>query len=186
MCIRSPVVRCAQAGVTLIELVLFILIVSVGIVGILAVLNLTSQKSADPLIRKQALAAAEALLEEVELMPFTFCDPNDINAGTATSAAGCASTPEVIGPEPGESRYDPGNPFDNVGDYHGFPMTPILDLSGTPIAGLEDFQASVSVTAGGLGLPAADALLIAVTVAGRGETVTLYGYRTRHAPTALQ
>ena len=60
-----------QRGVTLIELIVFIVIVSVGLVGILSVLNLTTRSSADPLIRKQMLAIAEGLLDEVAAQPLT-------------------------------------------------------------------------------------------------------------------
>ena len=183
MCIR-------ERGVSLVELILFILIVSIGIVGILGVLNLTASKSSDPLIRKQVLAVAEALLEEVELMPFTYCDPDDANAATATAAVvgagGCATTVENPGPEPGESRYSTTSPFDNVNDYDGFPMNGIRDLSNTPIAGLESYTARVAITNGGLGLASAEVLQIAVTVTGPGnETATLNGYRTRYAPNSL-
>lgn len=182
--------RTRERGVSLVELILFILIVSIGIVGILGVLNLTASRSSDPLIRKQALAIAESLLEEVELMPFTYCDPDDANASTATVAAvganGCAATVEALGPEAGESRYSATSPFDNVNDYHGFSMAGIRDLSNTPIAGLAAYSASVSVTNGGLGLASAEVLQIAVTVTGPGnEAVTLNGYRTRYAPNRL-
>ena len=179
-----------ERGLSLVELILFILIVSIGIVGILGVLNLTASRSSDPLIRKQVLAIAESLLEEVELMPFTYCDPNDANASTATAAVvgagGCATTVEGIGPEPGESRYSTTSPYDNVNDYDGFNMAGIRDLSNTAIAGLEPYSASVSVTAGGLGLANAEVLQIAVTVTGPGnESATLNGYRTRYAPNSL-
>jgi hypothetical protein len=40
-----------------------------GIAGILAVLNLTVQKSADPIVPKHALPIAQALLEEAWLAP---------------------------------------------------------------------------------------------------------------------
>lgn len=76
-----------QGGLSLIELIVFIVIVSVSIAGIFLVLNRATQTSADPVARKQALAIAESLLEEIELMPFTFCDPDDPNAATADSAA---------------------------------------------------------------------------------------------------
>lgn len=183
MCIR-------ERGVSLVELILFILIVSIGIVGILGVLNLTASKSSDPLIRKQVLAVAEALLEEVELMPFTYCDPDDANAATATAAVvgpgGCATTVEALGPEAGENRYSTTSPFDNVNDYNGCSMIGIRDLSNTPIAGLGSYNASVSITSGGLGLAGAEVLLIAVTVTGPGnESATLTGYRTRYAPNSL-
>ncbi len=56
-----------QKGISLIELIMFIVIVSVGIAGILSVMNVTTKASADPLLRKQALAIAESLLEEIDV-----------------------------------------------------------------------------------------------------------------------
>lgn len=190
MRIRDRRVPRGARGVSLVELIVFIVIVSVGIVGILGVLNFTAAHSADPMIRKQVLAIAESLLEEVELMPFTYCDPNDANAATAQAAVvgatGCAATAEAIGPEAGETRYSTTAAFDNVNDYDGFSMTGIRDLSNTVVTGLENYSASVSVTNGGLGLASADVLLIAVTANGPGnESITLHGYRTRHAPNSL-
>lgn len=190
MCTRDR--RAARSrGVSLIELILFILIVSVAIVGILSVLNLTVARSSDPLIRKQALAIAESLLEEVELMPFTYCDPTDANAATATSTAGCATLQETLGPETTalglQSRYSTTNPFNNVNDYNGFTMNGIRDLSNTLIPGLGNYNASVSIANSTLGtISSAEVLLIAVTVTGPGsESVTLHGYRTRYAPNSL-
>ena len=100
--------HCAtQSGVTLIELVMFILVVGVGVAGILLVYTNTVRYSADPVIRKQMLAVAEAMLEESALMPFTYCDPDDADAATAAAAlvgaGNCASTVETIGPEVGLS-----------------------------------------------------------------------------------
>lgn len=195
MCIRnSRIASCAvlrPRGFTLIELVMFIVIVSIGIVGILAVLNYTTQKSADPMVRKQVLAIAESLLEEVELMPFTYCDPNDANATTATSPAGCAATAEGTTPQPAsETRNSATDPFDNVGDYGGFSMSGIVDITGASISGLSGYSASVGVVhpAGGLaGIASSEVLQITVTVTGPGnESVTLDGYRTRYAPNATQ
>jgi MSHA pilin protein MshD len=173
-----------QRGLSLIELIVFILVLTIGVAAILSVLDLTAARSSDPLVRKQALAVAEALLEEIRLMPFTYCDPDDPAAGTASGVAACA-LPETLGPEPGESRHDPSAPFDNVNDYHGFAMAPVADFTGTPIAGLSAYSASVQIAEGGLAIPSAsDVLRIAVTVAGPGESVTLHGYRTRYAPNA--
>jgi MSHA pilin protein MshD len=123
-------------------------------------------------------------------MPFTYCDPDDANAATATAAVvgagGCATTVEALGPEAGESRYSTTSPFDNVNDYNGFSMTGIRDLSNTPITGLGSYNASVSIINGGLGLASAEVLQIAVTVTGPGnESATLNGYRTRYAPNSL-
>ena len=69
-CQSSPPHR-DQRGLSLIELVMFIIIVGVGVAGILLVFNVTTKASADPLIQKQMLAIAEAMMEEVQAKPFT-------------------------------------------------------------------------------------------------------------------
>lgn len=182
----------AQGGLTLIELVMFIVIVSAGVVGILSVLNFSARASADPLPAKQALAIAEALLEEVQQAPFTYCDPDDANLATAASAVvgagGCAALIEGGGPEAGDTR-----PYDNVSDYDGLALAPIADVGGAAIPSLAGYSVSVSVSAAALGTGTAnpiaaasgDALRIVVTVAGPGGTaVSLEGYRARYAPNA--
>jgi MSHA pilin protein MshD len=172
-----------QRGVTLIELIVFIVIVSVGLVGILSVLNLTTRSSADPLIRKQMLAIAEGLLDEVAAQPFTWCDPDDPAAATAISAAACA-TPENLGPEAGETRNGAVTPFDNVNDYNGL-VGITSGLTGTAFP--PGYSAAVTVTPTALGVgvntvPAAASLLINVTVSFGNERLTVEGFRTRYAP----
>ncbi len=206
MCISHPspftLHTSRQSGVSLIELVMFIVIISIAVTGILLVMNLTAAHSADPLIRKQALAIAESLLEEVELMPFTYCDPGDASAVVATSAADCTGGSggandqnkggmALTSPTPAsETRYHTTDPFDNVADYAGFSMISINDITNIPIAGLGNFSASVAITRAGVALlGGADdgaALRITVTVAGPGNTsVVLDGYRTRYAPRSV-
>lgn len=190
----SNMVTAKQLGATLVELVMFIVIVSIAVTGVLLVMNRTTASSADPLIRKQALAIAGSLLEEIELMPFTFCDPDDANAASAVIAADCTpglSQDVITGPTPAaETRYHPTGPFDNVADYGVFSMSPILDITGSAIAGLGGYTASVGIARAGTALLGiADdgaALRITVTVNGPGNTqVVLDGYRTRYAPRAL-
>jgi len=185
-----------QRGISLIETILFMVIVSVAVAGVMGVYAITTRSSADPLVRKQALAIAESLLEEVRLMPFTYCDPDDANVTTATSAvvgAGptfCATAAEAaMAPEVGETRYSATTPFDNVNDYHGFDTAAavpagICDISGACIAALAGYRATVAVAPTAFnGIPATEALLITVTVTGpNGEAVSLSGIRTRHAP----
>lgn len=182
--------RTRQNGVTLVELIIFIVVVSVAIVGILSVMNITTRASADPMARKQALAIAESLLEEVQLQPFTYCDPDDEAAATATSTASCTVI-QGIGPTSAdETRY---NGFDNVGDYgggasgtDGFVMNGIRDLTNTSIGGLDGYRAVVRLFEEGPGAVAGDALRIDVTVtAPNGEAITLTGYRYRYAPRAV-
>jgi MSHA pilin protein MshD len=177
-----------QRGLSLIELILFMLIVSIALVAILLLMNTTTARSSDPLVRKQVLAIAEALLEEVELMPFSYCDPDDANVTTATGVAGCATTPEALGPESGETRYSTTTPFDNVNDYDGFTMAGVSDINGTVIPSLGSYGATVTVTPDALAgtaltVASSASLRITVTVTGPGnESVTLEGYRTRYGP----
>lgn len=169
-----------QRGFTLIELIVFIVIVSAALAGVLTILNQTTRSSADPMIRKQALAVAEALLEEVMAKPFTWCDPDDAQAATAMSAVGCAA--EVFGPEAGEVR----DTFDNVNDYNGLPPT---DVNITGVGVRAPYTAAVAVAAtalNGITVASANALLVTVTViAPNGEAVQLQGIRTRHSPNLL-
>jgi len=170
-----------------VELIVFMVVVSAALAGVLQIFVQAGASSADPMIRRQALAIAESLLQEVQLMPFTFCDPDDANVDLAADSAGC-SQPENLGPEAGESRYAGSTPFDNVNDYHGFSMSGIRDLGDSAVSGLERYHASVTVAAaalGSIGAGSGDALRITVSVSGPGgETITLQGYRTRHAPNA--
>jgi MSHA pilin protein MshD len=172
-------------GITLVELLVFIVIVSVALVGILSVYGTVTRRSADPLIVKQMTAIAEALLEEVELMPFTFCDPDDPNAATAASIASC-TTVEGMGAEAGETRGNATTPLDNVNDYAGLIINPVTDISGNAFPGVAGYSASIAVTQTALGVIAAsEALLIDVTVNGPGgQSFTLSGFRTRYAPRA--
>lgn len=184
--LRSGPRRRAQ-GLSLIELILFIVVVSAALAGVLSVFLPATSASADPMLRRQALAIAESLLEEVQLMPFTYCDPDDANLETAASAGGCASLVQGLGPNTGETRFGPLQ-FDNVSDYHGYAMNGIVDISNTAVSGLGSYSASVAVAATALGSISAasgDALRITVSVTGPGSTsVVLDGVRTRQAPNA--
>ena len=57
--------RSQQRGFTLIELIIFIVVVGAGLAGILSVMNTVVKSSADPMVRKQAIALADSILEEI-------------------------------------------------------------------------------------------------------------------------
>lgn len=194
----------AERGVSLVELIIFIVVVSVAVVGVLAAINLGTRTSADPMVQKQALAAAEALLEEVQLQPFTICDPDDAAAAGATGPGECTGGPAgdnneaklPLGPEPNETRTVVGTatPFDNVSDYNGFDSDAvgvggIRDVSGALIPALAGYRARITVSQQAIGtIPVEQALLIQVRVdgpAGTDVSVVLHAYRLRYAPNAL-
>lgn len=188
-------------GMSLIEVVVFIVVLGIGFAGILVLYNQLTRASVDPLVRKQALAIASSLLEEIQLHGFTYCDPDDPAVFTAASTADCDPAKiEGIGAEtfnpPGtETRYSVAARFDNVSDYDGFQMavgTVRTIDDPTPIAGLEGYSVAVRVETIGANefgllpppVPPADALRITVGV-GHPATdifVVLQGYRLRYAP----
>jgi len=55
-------------GLSLVELIVFIVIVSAAVAGVLGALSISTRSSADPVIQKQALAIAEAILDRVEAL----------------------------------------------------------------------------------------------------------------------
>ena len=57
-----------QRGFTLIEVIIFIVVVGAGLAGILAVSTNSVKASADPMVRKQAMALADSILEEIFLV----------------------------------------------------------------------------------------------------------------------
>lgn len=156
-----------QLGATLVELV--VMIVVVGVVGGMAagVIGTLNKRSADPLTRRQALAAAEALLSEALSQPTADNDPD----GGA----------EAIGPEAGEARGNASSPFDHVNDYHGYARTGLVAFDGTAIAGLEGYSVSVAVRAQAIGnVPVGDGWWVTVTVTTPdNQSVTVSGWRAR-------
>lgn len=194
----------ARHGFTLIEMAVFLVVISIAVIGVLQVFSLTNSRSLDPQMRKQALVLAEAMLEEVQMARFTFCDPIlDAAAETATNAGpfsdpgntGGCTTPQNVRASPS----NPVRPFYNVTDY--------VRAFNTPLAYVQDtagnaFPAGYSVTVAvapeaGLGPAGAlispvdttplnmEALRITVAVTYSGQTITLVGYRTRYAPNLI-
>jgi MSHA pilin protein MshD len=201
-----------QRGVTLVELIIFIVIVGIAVGGIITVMNLANRGSVDPVRRKQALIIAEGLLEEVELAKFSYCDPADPDAsddGVVRSSADCQAVPEKWGqlnPEPTDASS--GRPFDNVNDYVTAPGMAtaafdnlggvLVDATGNPL-GVTGYTARLTISPASLNgigndpltppnaanTADTDVLRITVTVSFDGQSVTLDGYRTRYAPNHL-
>ena len=183
-----------QRGVTLIELILFILIIGIALAAILGVMNVTTRSSADPLRSKQALMIAEGLLEEVQQARFTRCDPS-----SDVDATGKCTIPEdwgQVAPEPTGPR-----PYDNVNDYVAQANTPVAafnaagalaDANGR-VLNVSGYTATVAITPEAVGPAGAqvgaggtaadtDMLRIRITVFFDNRSLVLDGYRARYAP----
>lgn len=144
-------------GFSLPELLLLIVVLGIGLAGVLLIFNTAVAGSPEPIVRKQAMAAAESMLEEILLMPFS--NPSGGWSGAATQANRAS--------------------FDDVQDYNGFTTTGIHAIDGTaPIAGLGGYSLSVSITNAALGsVPSTDALRVTVSVSGPRFTYALDGYK---------
>ena len=160
MCTKPPSIS-KQRGVSLIELILFIVIISIAVAGILLVMNNVVGHSADPLVRKQALAVAESLLEEIELQGIS-----GVNA-----SAGAVNANRTA--------------YDNVFNYHGYSSSGgVKSMDGaTTIAGLNNYNvtsvtvANTPASWGGIAITPGSAVLITVQVTGPGGPIELSGYR---------
>jgi MSHA pilin protein MshD len=106
-------------GFTLVELVISLVVISIALGGVLMVMNYTVQHSADPMLQHQAVAIAEAYLEEVLLRSYN--DPDGTDAGETRST------------------------FDDVEDYDGLNDAVARDQEGTAIAGLASYSVLVTV-----------------------------------------
>jgi MSHA pilin protein MshD len=152
---RTP--RPRQRGVTLIELVLAIVIVSIAAVAILGAISWTMQRGAESTVRQQAVAVAEAYLEEILLQPVAA----PTGAGTPATRAS----------------------FNDEDEYNGLSDIGAHDQSGNAIAYLTGYNVSVAVTqtTALTGITAANARQINVTVTDpTGTTVVLTGYRANY------
>ena len=194
-----------RRGFTLIDLLVVITLIGIVAGSLTVVFSRLAAHSAEALRSREAQWLVQGLLAEVRAMPFTYCDPQDARAalaiGSFVGGAGCASMPEQLGPEPGESRYAAAARLDNVSDYHGFTMpgpgcATFCDRNGVPLGGaprLAGCDLAVTTTPQALpGLAALDvsgrpqALRIVVTLRCPGRAnVAAEGVRVRHAPTAF-
>lgn len=149
---------------TLIELIVALVIVGVASAGVLVALQLTLRYSADPLVRRQALAVAESLMEEVSSRAYTQLDLHDP----------AAAVPNGLGPETalGESRSSATLGFDNVDDYAGYSQQGTLtDAAGNAWPLIGQYASCVIVThpvAAVGGVSSTELLHIQVNVFGPG------------------
>jgi MSHA pilin protein MshD len=146
-------IRSGRRGFTLVEMVVLITVLAIGLAGILLTFQVAVKQSVDPQLRKQSLAIAEAMLEEILLNSY------DPLPGTGSRAN-----------------------FDDVDDYNGYTTGGggIVDINGVAVAGLSTYNVSVSVAATGLN-SVAEAKRVTVTVKdSQGHDLSLDGYRVRY------
>ena len=154
MRINSKPGTLSQKGISLIELVIFIVILSIALTGITLIYINTTRYGADPMVKIRSIELAQATLEEILLKAYD---------ESSASGGGCVRFPS------GSSRCPAGNPtataqttaafgadgtetrstFNDVDDFHNIAYCgtagtadasctsaciPMLDESGTDIA----------------------------------------------------
>ena len=148
-----------QRGFTLVELIIFIVVVSAGLAGILAVMNTTVKSSADPMVRKQAMALADSILEEI--LQKEFADPDGVQGGESTRAS-----------------------MDDVDDFHNKTQTLFNSSSGAGgwPSTLDGYQLLITVAADStqVGTVARPAKRITVAVSKGVESITITGFRANY------
>lgn len=116
--------RMSAKGFSLIELIVALVVLAAASAGVLAIFAGATARSADPMIRAQARAIAEAYMDEIELQAYR--DPEGGETG---------------GAEAGEDRGS----YDDVWDYRDIGSEDPTDQFGDALAGLSDYTVTVTI-----------------------------------------
>lgn len=119
-------------GFTLIEALIAMVVLAAAATGVLLIFANATAESADPQVRAQARAVAEAYMDEILLQPYE--DPDDSETGS----------------DEGESRSG----YDDVWDYDALGSQSPTDMFGNAISGLGDYTVTVTISGSYPGDPA--------------------------------
>lgn len=165
----------SQRGFTLIETIVSIVVIGIALAGLAAVFGLGFARGADPLRERQALAIAEAYLEEALLQPYA--DPD--------SGAVCGA------PEANRTVFDDACDYNALANNGCIAITAACplgtcacDQNGVPIDALAGFGITMTVGNTTLGPPNVNALrvVVSVTTPGGINPVQLVGYKAQLPP----
>jgi MSHA pilin protein MshD len=132
-------------GFTLIEVIIFIVVVGAGMAGILAVSTTALKDSAEPMVRKQAMALADSILEEI--LQKEYGDPDGVSGETTRAT------------------------MDDVADYNGKDKT-LFAADWPPSLG--SYNVAITVTAMTLGGVPAQRVVVTVTGGNNTIAMTGY------------
>jgi MSHA pilin protein MshD len=144
-------------GVTLVELVIAITVVAISVATILGVIGAISSRSADAMVQQQAVAVAQAYLDEI--LQRWVVDPNGTPANTGRGS------------------------WDLIDEYNGLVDVGAHDQFGNAIPALSAYTVSVTTSPSSAltGVPPAAARRIDITVSyPPSGSITLSGYRTNY------
>lgn len=109
-----------QLGVSLIEMVVFIVVVSIALLALIGVYNQATINNVDPIVRVRALESAQSKLDEILLLKYDEMTPTGgipaCNSG-APNSVGCNNAPDAN--------------MNDVDDYDGWSDAPYTGYSRT-------------------------------------------------------
>lgn len=100
-----------QLGVSLIEMVVFIVVVSIALLGLIGVYNQAMINNVDPIVRVRALEAAQSKLDEILSLKYDSATPTGGIPACGTSGPNvCTNMPDP----------SPTPDYNDVDDYNGW------------------------------------------------------------------
>jgi len=106
----APLLACRihrQAGFSLVETVITIVVIAISLAAISGSMNLSLKRGADPIWQARAVQMAQSYMEDILALRFQ---------EDAVAGGGAVASCRVDGPENGETSRDD---FDDVDDYQG-------------------------------------------------------------------
>jgi MSHA pilin protein MshD len=150
--------RFQQAGATLIELVVFIVVISIALVALLSVYQQSVTRSVDPIVRVRLLELAQSQLDVVLAQRYDQASPaGGVPACGSQMPPGHPSAPSCTG-SGGVSSFDGQTDT----PYPGYSRSVSVVFAGSEL-GLADNEAAKRITV--------------IASAPNGEAVTLAAYR---------
>lgn len=123
-----------QAGVTLVELVISIIILSIAMIALMNAFSLSMGSSADPLWRNKTLKLAQLYLDEILAKNYDHATP--VGGLPFVASPSCAS----LGPD-GETRAE----YNDVDDYHDPVAKAPSSLTGSLDSSYDDYLVTITV-----------------------------------------
>jgi MSHA pilin protein MshD len=102
---------CNQSGVSLIEMIVFIVVVSIALLALVGVYNQATINNVDPIVRVRALEAAQSKLDEILALKYAENTPT----GGIPACSPCDDTPD--------------SNMNDVDDYRGWSDVPYAGYS---------------------------------------------------------
>jgi MSHA pilin protein MshD len=159
-----------SAGLTFIELLIFLVVSSITVTGLLHIMQNTTGISADPLVKQQELAIANAYLDEI--LSRAYSDPDGVQESPILNAGQRAL-------------------FDDINDYAVITALMPTDINGQLIDGtngeiidLSEYRVTVSINNPvndlGAGLPTARITITVTHTLPNTPQIVLTGYRMNY------